>query len=584
LLPLLIVGLVANERSQTILYDKAVKRTEVALSSAMDYIDLTLQNVEEISTLMATDSTLIGLLDHNRAEVTPQTIVDFSQVLKQLSNVNSVNHIVSQVTIYHQPSHMLISTAKGGKRIDPPAQQSWFEETARSIGSGIRYVRKDDIVEGSTTIGSLIGSDGISLVRSMDIYNLDRKPNILILSLNNGKFLDVLRGQLPSEHASILLYNSSHQLVASTGGNGTTGPLEGGADSVSVSIDSKVSKWTLTLVQPKSELYREINHLRLYTFIMMGVSVLLAFIISWIVYSGIASPVQRLLQGLRQLSGGKLDVKLENKRKDELGALTEAFNHMASQQKHLIEDHYEQELRLVKTELKFLQSQINPHFLYNTLDSIYWAAKNYEADEISEMVIHLSRFFRLSLSKGNEVFTVEESVAHLHDYVRIQQLRFLESFTVEYRLSEDSKNVPILRLLLQPIVENAILHGMESKPQGGRLIVASRIDGPNLVIEVVDNGTGMPEPRLRYIQEELDRLKRRYNRLFPYEEKSANDLFGLRNVMTRIRIYYGPEADLTIDSIEGEETRVTVTLPLEQCGEEFKLRAEDAMQKGVTQT
>ena len=127
---------------------------------------------------------------------------------------------------------------------------------------------------------------------------------------------------------------------------------------------------------------------------------------------------------MRQLRLGNLNTKLVNNRQDELGYLTDAFNQTAEQQRHLIHDIYEQQLRLTKTELKFLQSQINPHFLYNTLDSIYWAAKNYEAEEISEMVLNLSRFFRLSLSKGRETFTIEETFAHLNYYIRVQQLRF----------------------------------------------------------------------------------------------------------------------------------------------------------------
>src|SRR5690606_3881181 len=121
--------------------------------------------------------------------------------------------------------------------------------------------------------------------------------------------------------------------------------------------------------------------------------------ISLIVYKGIASPLSTLLHGMQQLRHGQYETRLTSKRKDQFGVLTDAFNQMIAEQQRLIRDVYDQQLRLSHTELKFLQSQINPHFLYNTLDSIYWTAKNYEADEISEMVLNLSKFFRLSLSK-----------------------------------------------------------------------------------------------------------------------------------------------------------------------------------------
>jgi two-component system sensor histidine kinase YesM len=241
---------------------------------------------------------------------------------------------------------------------------------------------------------------------------------------------------------------------------------------------------------------------------------------------------------------------------------------MAVVQKHLIEDHYEQQLRLTTTELKFLQSQINPHFLYNTLDSIYWTAKNYDADEISEMVMNLSKFFRLSLNKGRQVFTIEESITHLHYYLRIQQLRFMDNFTVDYHISEESKDVPLLKLLLQPLVENAIIHGMEGKSSGGSLVISSRIEkGQTVVISVQDNGPGIKEERLRYIQHELEMMGSRSVPASSQDEEHVKDLFGLRNVLSRMKLYYGREAQLTVHSVLGEGTTVTISIPLDRCKE-----------------
>jgi two-component system sensor histidine kinase YesM len=341
---------------------------------------------------------------------------------------------------------------------------------------------------------------------------------------------------------------------------------------MTVTIDSDYSTWRLELVQPKSELYKETDQLRLFTVAIIGLSILLAIIISWVVYSGIASPVLKLSRGMKRLSSGELNIHVDTKRKDEFGFLIQSFNKMAVVQKHLIEDHYEQQLRLATTELKFLQSQINPHFLYNTLDSIYWTAKNYDADEISEMVMNLSKFFRLSLNKGRQVFTIEESITHLHYYLRIQQLRFMDNFTVDYQISEESKGVPILKLLLQPLVENAIIHGMEGKSSGGSLVISSRIEkGHTVVISVQDNGPGISEERLRYIQHELEMMGSRSVPASSQDEEHVKDLFGLRNVLGRMKLYYGREADLTVHSVAGEGTTVTISIPLDRC-KEFNLK------------
>lgn len=577
LLPLVVISLFVAERSGRILYGQAVDRTELALSSAMDYLDLTLQNIEEISTLTATDPNFVQLLNKNGTQLSPQAIVDFSKMLKQLSNVNSVNHIISQITVYHAPSHMMVSTGFGGGRVPSEPQREWLIRTARNNGTGIRYITADEPIGGDATFGSLLHTDSISLVRTMDLYNSSREPNLLIVTLNKNKLQNLIKTLLPSPGASIFLHTDGGRIIAGTGNAAEHGPPDTSGKVMAVTIDSSYSGWRLSLIQSKKELYGETDQLRMYTYLIIAASILMAFGIAWLVYSGIAAPVQKLSHGMKQLGGGKLNFRLENKRKDEFGYLTEAFNQLVLNQKHLIEDHYEQELRLARTELKFLQSQINPHFLYNTLDSIYWASRNYDADEIGEMVLNLSKFFRLSLNKGKDVFPLEESIAHLHYYIRIQQIRFLENFSVEYQLEEESKRIPVLKLLLQPLVENAILHGMEGKSSGGMLVIASWLEEERfLKVQVKDNGPGMPEERLRYIREELNRVSLRKHRRFASEEEEVKDLFGLRNVVTRMRLYYGGAAGLTIESREGEGTCITMSLPLDRCKEELDLDRDGA--------
>lgn len=564
LLPLVVISLFAVERSRDILYEQAVERTEMALASALNHFDLALQNVEEISTLIAADPGLNELLNRNSSDFSPETIVDFSNILGQLSNSVSVNRFVSQISIYHQASNMFISTNFGGRKLQSEPQQEWLVESARSNGTGISYIMADYPIAEGLTFGKMTNTDTISLIRSMDLYNSERHSNLLTVSFNKSKLLNVLKTLLPSENSRVSLLNEKGEVIIETGSAEEKGGLTD--YEMAVTKDSDYSSWRLALVQPKKELYEETDQLRLFTFTIIGISVLLAIIISWVVYSGIASPVLKLSRGMKRLSHGEMNVRIETKRKDEFGFLIQSFNRMVSVQKHLIEDHYEQQLRLTTTELKFLQSQINPHFLYNTLDSIYWTAKNYEAEEISEMVMNLSKFFRLSLNKGRQVFSIEESILHLHYYIRIQQLRFLDNFTVEYQIEQESKGVPILKLLLQPLVENAIIHGMEGKSSGGMLIISSRIDQQRFVnISVQDNGPGIGEERLTYIRDELYRMGSRGFPSLSQDEENVKDLFGLRNVFTRMRLYYGDESGMTVDSTPGKGTTVAITIPLDRC-------------------
>ncbi|GGF94426.1 sensor histidine kinase [Paenibacillus abyssi] len=573
LLPLVIVSLFVNFRSQNILLERTVERTETALASSMDYIDLTLQNVEEISTLVATDNNMLRTLSQIGAELDAMSYIRFADIMKELGAFTSINNMVSQVSLFHSQSGMLLSTAHGGSRIVRPLHLQELRHLAESNGTGIMYLMPDYPITETETFGSVVNTDSISLVRVMDLNNPAREPNLLIFTFNKGRLLDLIRSLLPSPNADIYLYTNDQELVAGTGDRGLqfgdlrdTTPGE-----FAVRVDSRYYKWSLLLLQPEEELIKETYLTRMYTYIIIGISVILALLISWAVYSGIASPVQRLLKGMHSVGSGNFNTRLENNRSDELGYLTNAFNKMVQDQKDSIQYHYEQQLRLTRTELKFLQSQINPHFLYNTLDSIYWTAKNYDAAEISEMVLNLSRFFRLSLDKGRDTFTVEENVTHLHYYIRIQQLRFLDSFSVTYDLQEESKPFFIMKLLLQPLVENAILHGLDNK-HDGHLHIASRIEQEYLILSVSDNGAGIGKERLDDIHQELEKLSSHEFGPFSYMEQHIKGMYGLRNVLSRIKMYYGDQADLQISSGEGQGTTVKIILPLDRCEETFRLK------------
>lgn len=571
LLPLVFVSLYVNFRSQAVLLKQAEERTRGALTSSMDYIDLSLQSVEELSTIVSTDDRMLRLIDNVGPKLNAQSYVNFAELLKQLSGLTSVNHLISHVSLFHAPSHMMLSTTQGGKRIESAQHRQELNEIAETKGTGIAYMTPDYPFPEGQTLGSVARTDSVSLVRTMDLNNPDREPNLLLISLNKTRLLDLIRSLLPSSGARIDLYTDEGKLVTSTGDKAKELKSESTAEpgEFMVRVTSRYSKWSLVLVQPKAELYKETNVPRFFTYIIIGVSALLAVLISWGVYSGIASPIQRLMRGMKSVGSGNFSIRLKEDRDDELGYLTHSFNRMVEEQQDLIKNYYEQKLRFAHTELKFLQSQINPHFLYNTLDSIYWTAKNYDADEITEMVLNLSSFFRLSLGKGKETFTVEETVTHLHYYIRVQQLRFMDSFTVRYELQEETRQIPLLKLVLQPLVENAIVHGLEACREG-ELVVASYLQGDDLVLEVRDNGKGIPRERLQYIRDELERLSASESGPYSYLEHGAKDLYGLRNVHSRIRIWYGSGAKLTIESRQGSGTIAALILPLDRCQDEYK--------------
>ncbi|MCY9514281.1 cache domain-containing sensor histidine kinase [Paenibacillus apiarius] len=572
LVPLLLTGWFSNERSQQLLLSETTARTESAMHALMDNIELVLQNVEELSAMLSTDPEMNATLAQSRQAVESKDVMAFVRMKRQLSDFLSIHPMFSQIAVYHDHSNSVISTAHGVLPVTRPDERIWLRQTLNGMGTGIVFMLPDERIGGGKPFGQVFGADSLAVVRSMDIYNPNRERHALIISLNTARIQQYLRSLLPSAQAEIHLYTADGKWVTGTAPQPESydsyASYAEKNDQVLIRAMSPYYGWSLTLAQPKDEIFAQSYQLEHYAVFMIALSIVLALVMAFSIYTSIAAPMRKLARGMRAMTGGNLDVRLESDRQDEFGMVTHLFNHMASQQQHLIQDHYEQSLRLANTELKLLQSQIHPHFLYNTLDSIYWMAKHSDAEDISEMVLHLSRFFRLSLSKGKDALTVKESLEHLHAYVRIQQLRFMEQFRVEYDVDPRAEPLPIVKLLVQPIVENAIIHGVEKAAHEALLRITVRLEGAGpqraLTIAVTDSGAGMNDTARERLQRQLSAVLQQPVRQGVQPEGDAAAGYGLRNVAARMRLNYGRHADIRIDSVLGEGTTVTLVLPLSE--------------------
>ncbi len=576
LLPLIVFSLFTNVRSQQILEQELSERTMSAMSSALEYVDLTMDGLKNLSTLISTDRSLTSLLSHEEEQLTSKALIDFTQVMMQITNIAAVNPSVSAVTIYHGSSGRMLSSRIGALHRPEALQEDWYEEVMRSNGAFNLYIPQTHREALMGWADPVYDEQQVILMQLMDLYSRDRGGNVIMLSISKRMLLGYLMNLVPSATSHIYLLDQAGRLIVTNAPEeqrieaadmmmqnmSVLRPPNSTEPHMAIRANSARSGWSLLLIQPENEIFMKSKPLQIFSYWIIFISFVLAFWIAWLIYSSIASPISSLVSGMRQLRLGNLDMRLANNRKDELGYLTDAFNQTVEQQRHLIRDIYEQQLRLTKTELKFLQSQINPHFLYNTLDSIYWSAKNYDADEISEMVLNLSQFFRLSMSKGQECFTVEDTFAHLQYYIRVQQLRFVDQFTASFQSSPDSSKLYVLKLILQPLVENAILHGLEKRNGNGELRISAEWLGDRLILQVSDNGKGISIERMAYIR---DALARSSDSDIQSDSEPNNELFGLMNVKTRIKLYYGDTAVFTIDSVEGKGTVARIDLPIDRC-------------------
>ncbi|QHT61364.1 sensor histidine kinase [Paenibacillus lycopersici] len=569
IVPLTLVSLYAVAQCKQIVLKQAGERTRAAMLSSLGNIDQIMANLNQFSLSIANNTYMNDLLNKDESET--NMIISASQLWDYLRQYTIGSDYLSDVWILHSNLNMIISRETGGSRIDYEAKD-WYKQAILGGGTSLMY-NPDGIASGDES-DPLDNRDAILLLREMGFNYGRQHSHVVGITVERDTLLQLCQGLITTPETKFFLIAPDNKVIVSNTGSRTL-PFQiphnnesyiqhyessGRQDLFVTSVISPKSGWSMLLAQPERIINQESIKLQRFIYVLILLSVLLALFISVIVYTGISAPVSTLLKGIYQLRNGRLDVHLKHNRVDEFGVLTESFNQMAAQQKQYIQDIYEQQVEKTRTELKFLQSQINPHFLYNTLDSIYSSAINYDAEEISEMVLNLSKFFRLSLTKGKDTSTLDETIEHLGYYIRIQQLRFADHFTWECRIDEPCGTLPILKLLLQPIVENAIHHGLEKTPAGGALMLEAAIRQDMLCVAVRDTGAGIPSDRLLQLQAELARIR---SSVFMLQaDGQSGEFFGLKNVCSRLKLYYGDQAELRVDSKEGQGTEVIVRIPL----------------------
>ncbi|QHT59386.1 sensor histidine kinase [Paenibacillus lycopersici] len=570
IVPLILISLYAIAQSENIVVKQAGENNRAAISAALGFIDQFTDSAQRLSLQISNDSTLNAMLAVHGSEAT--MIYEASQILNRLATYKLANDLIQDVWILDTNLGMIISRQHGGKRIDY-ARTDWYHSAVAGMGSSVLYIPavtkelapgKPDPVDDAGLVTFTRGMGFNTSIPSSHVVGVTVSRQTLTqfaLNLMNTKQLQFQI--LDADRRVIASYfDPSLSRAAAAAPASKYGFIQPKKHMLDNEVVSQSSGWSIELAQPESVLNQGTRQLQKYIIAISVLSIFLALIVSWIVYVGITSPLAKLLRGIQLVRRGIWDVNLKNDRKDEFGIITDTFNQMAMQQKQYLQDIYTQQVQKTRTELKFLQSQINPHFLYNTLDSIYASAVQYGADETSEMVLNLSRFFRLSLSKGRDTFTVKETFEHLSYYIRIQEMRFLGHFEWEYRIDEASEPIPILKLLLQPLAENAIIHGLEKSPSGGKLTIAADIEGGVLSLRVRDTGRGIPEDRLSRMQSELERMRLDS---FNLERTRPNDFYGLTNVCSRLKLYYGSRAEMTIASAAGQWTETTIRIPVDVC-------------------
>lgn len=380
---------------------------------------------------------------------------------------------------------------------------------------------------------STVGTKGYAFI-------LDAKGNIVFHPQQQQ-----LYNELQTENISLIMDTDEDTVLTGTGNDGKL---------YSISRSEKTG-WTVVDCTNVKELLSKSRQAQSVYVLTAIILVIVALLFSRFMARSITLPIQKLRDSMKKVQEGDFsvsDVVVDSK--NEIGSLTKSFDVMTHRIHELMEQNVHEQEEKRKSELKALQSQINPHFLYNTLDSIIWMAEGKKNEEVVLMTASLARLLRQSISNEDEVVPIANEVEYARGYLTIQKMRYKDK--LEFQIDVDSSilYIPLIKLVLQPIIENAIYHGLKYKESKGLLIVKGFMKDGNAVLQVIDDGVGMDEETLAHI---YDKHKVNYH---------SNGV-GVYNVQKRLKLYYGDDYGITYESEKGKGTTATITIPGRQEGQ-----------------
>ena len=380
---------------------------------------------------------------------------------------------------------------------------------------------------------STVGTKGYAFI-------LDAKGNIVYHPQQQQ-----LYNELQTENISLIMDTDEDTVLTGTGNDGKL---------YSISRSEKTG-WTVVDCTNVKELLSKSRQAQSVYVLTAIILVIVALLFSRFMARSITLPIQKLRDSMKKVQEGDFsvsDVVVDSK--NEIGSLTKSFDVMTHRIHELMEQNVHEQEEKRRSELKALQSQINPHFLYNTLDSIIWMAEGKKNEEVVLMTASLARLLRQSISNEDEVVPIANEVEYARGYLTIQKMRYKDKLEFQIEVDSSILYIPLIKLVLQPIIENAIYHGLKYKESKGLLIVKGFMKDGNAVLQVIDDGVGMDEETLAHI---YDKHKVNYH---------SNGV-GVYNVQKRLKLYYGEDYGITYTSELDKGTTATITIPGRQEGQ-----------------
>ncbi len=569
LIPFIIFSIVSGSVFLNQAQKTAVEHTAQMIHQVSNSMDVYVGTIEKMANYIQMDLKDSPLF-HMRSDLDADWQTESAKIRAILENIAGSHHEVAGILVASK-NDMYVSTGMSRISRDPFEEESWYRQAAGAPDE----IQLISVVTGRNIVTNRSYSvdDVFSLAKAVQDPHTGEVLGVVLFDIRHDIIQKSIKGATIGEKGFVFVTDENDNIVYTPvndvvyrvnpqwlrdGNMPVNARIQGGSYQIRSEL-SGYTGWRTVGVFSMDEVMAGVNTIIYILIASIIISLILIVTVSFHMGRTMTQPILRLKQLMKRAESGDLSVRFDSPYNDEIGALGWSFNHMIEQIDNLIHMVYVEQKNKRLAEMKSLQEQIKPHFLYNTLDTISWMARDYEAEDIVKLVDALTNMFRIGLSHGNDIITVQEEITHVSNYLYIQKIRYKDRLNYEIHVEESLYPYKVPKLILQPLVENAIYHGIKAKRGGGTVYVSGEARGKSMILTIRDNGAGMP-------QEKVEELNRRMSEHSELDEKTS---FGMFYIRERIQLCYGEQYGVRVESQLGEGTCVTITLPRDKEVKDF---------------
>jgi two-component system sensor histidine kinase YesM len=577
ILPSIGLGLLTGFTVERIIDKQATQHTLQLIGQVNKTLETYASNMQNISYLLSMDPEIKEFLHQQETKNNTQTDDEDYSIRQFMQGLSTLYPEVAGILVVNSQGDY-ISNELYSRSQQNLTTESWYEEAVKN--EGIFKIIGHPTDRGITSHVHYKDSDVVTVVRAILDPETQKVMGVVLIDLKLRVIAEATK--------NVRLGKSGYLMVIDENGEEIYSPPEPLTNDIPKRILKKeesgafseevdgnklqfiyqkqpFTNWTTVGIFSSEESVIEVRTIHLYVICFVFFVCLFGVTASYYLANSMSKPIVQLMSFMKKVESGNLRIRYQGDRLDEIGMLGRSFNKMTAKINSLLILTERQERQKRDAELRSLQAHIKPHFLYNTLDTINWMARKRGAEDVAEVVASLSSLFRIGLSKGNDIILLKEEMAHIQSYLTIQKARYRDKLHYTIHVDSGINDVMILKIVLQPIVENAIYHGIKERRGSGHVTINVKEENGCLVLAVRDDGKGIPVDKLEELRQKMDSLYKKDEE----KGKPVNFGYGMMNVQARIKLTYGDQYGLTIDSELGKGTEVKIHLPLQKNGYEL---------------